>query len=464
MLSRLQNDERGVALIAVMLVSMVCLSLGTVILQLSLHSSDAAAFDGKRLSAVTASESGIDEYLADVGSLTGTELCASRTGTMDTTGARYDVTVQLYDAAGGPIACSATASPATALVTSVGSDGANGREVDRRMQASVALSPNYGGFGQAIFADQSLTLGNQLMLQDDVLNDAGIYTNGDFTSTNNVTVEGPVYVQGSATISNSGTFGGGVWANGALSASNGATILSQATSSTSSVSLSNNVSVQGDARAGTSITLSGSSSVTGSQTSMSPQGAPPQQSFPQLRWDNATQAAWQAAGYTVNTYTSCATAKAFVDSGPVGSYVVRITANCALSWSNNSTVNLQGNMAIITDGSISTSQRVTFNGVGGTFDLFLMVPYPTTGSPNCTTGGTITTSNLTVLNDLETFVYTPCTVSFANNNSSGWAGQILGATVDLTNHMTLQFRPITVPGAVVSGYEAELQFVREITT
>ncbi len=332
------------------------------------------------------------------------------------------------------------------------------------MQASVALSPNYGGFGQAIFADQSLTLGNQLTLQDDILNDAGIYTNGNFTSTNNVTVEGPVYAQGSATISNSGTFGGGVWANSAVSVSNGATIGSETTSSTSSVSLSNNSAVQGDARAGTSITLSGSSSVTGTQTPMSPQGAPPQHTFPQLKWDSATQTAWQAAGYTVNTYTSCATAKAFVDSGPVGSYVVRITANCALSWTNNSTVNLRGNIAIITNGTISTSQRVTLNGVGGTFDLFLMVPYPTTGSPNCTTGGTITTSNLTVLNGLNTFVYTPCNVSFANNNSSGWAGQIVGSTVSLTNHMTLQFRPITVPGAVVAGYDAELQFVREVTS
>ncbi len=463
MLSHLRDDERGIALVVAMLVSMVCLSLGTVILQLALHSSDGSAFDGNRLSAVTAAETGVDEYLADVDGLAGSALCASRTGTMDSTGANYDVTVQLYDAAGSTISCGSAATPATAVVSSVGSDGPAGREVSRRMEASVALTPTYGGFGQAIFADQSLSLGNQLMLQDDVLNDAGIYTNGDLTSTNNVTVEGPVYVQGSATISNSGTFGDGVWANGALSVSNGATVVGQATSSTSSVTLSNNATVQGDARAGSSISLSGSATVTGSQTPMSPQGPPPQQSFPQLTWDNEIQDAWEDAGYTVNTYTNCATAKAFIDSGPAGSYVVRIAANCALSWSNNSTVNLQGDMAIVTDGTISTSQHVTFNAVGGPFDLFLMVPYPSTGSPDCAAGGTITTSNLTVLNDFQTFVYTPCTVSFANNNSSGWAGQIVGSTVSLTNNMTLQFRPITVPGAVVSGYEAELQSVREVT-
>ncbi len=460
-LVRRLRQEEGIALIVVLLAAMVLSSLSLAVFQLSLHATDGAAYDDKRLQAITAAETGIDDFLGSIEDAVGQAVCDPETGDLVATRATWTTTVQIFDETGAELACTDDAEPDTALVTAVGSIGGT-QHVSRTMQAHVRLAPVYGGFGNAIFAEQGLSVVNQLTVMGDVGDDGDLYTNGDFTSDNNTEVHGRVYAQGAALLENSGTVFTGVWANDEVHMANSVAVFGDVTSSTSSITLENSAQIQGDARAGTTITHDGTQ-ISGTETPNSPQGPPPLQEFPVLVWDAGVQEAWEDAGFTVSTYTNCATAKAFIESGFTGSHVVRIATDCDLSWTNNSSVDLGGDLAIITDGSISTVNSTTFTGIGEERELFLMVAYPSTGAPDCSTGwGTISVSNLTQLNNLNTFVYSPCLISFGNNNSGGWNGQLIGGQVDLTNQMQLNYVPITVPSANLVGYEAFLSFIREI--
>jgi len=334
------------------------------------------------------------------------------------------------------------------------------------MQSEVRFTPIYGGFNKAIFSDTGLNILNKLNVNGYQGNDGDVYTNGNFSLNNNTVISGSVYAQGHADIAQ-GIVKANVWANNYVRLTNGLQVFGNATSSTSYISLDSNSTVFGNAKAGT--TISGGT-VKGTTTPNSPSGTPPQQSLPQLKYDAQ---AWKdpdgdpatlTDDYTVVNYTSCALAKVFINSSPVGNYAVRISPTCALSWGNNSVVNLKGNLAIITDGSISTVNQTNWNSVGGPWTVFFIRPYPDSGTLDCSTGNyNISVSNNTGFNNgTKVFVYTPCTVNFGNNNANGVNGQIIGGTVNITNQMTLNYYPILVPNFNLTGYTANVSYLREI--
>jgi hypothetical protein len=325
------------------------------------------------------------------------------------------------------------------------------------METAVRLTPIFGGLNQAIYSNNQLDIQNKLEVNGNIGNDGDVYTNGNFSLGNNTIISGSAYAQGYAAIGQ-GVVKADVWANNYVDLSDGIQVLGNATSSTSYVQLSNNSHVYGNAKAGT--TISGGT-IDGSQTPNSPSGPPPQIPFPQVPYNPVE---WTKAGYTIVNYSSCALAKTFINSGPIGNYVVRITPTCALSWGNNSTVNLRGNMAIFTDGSFSLVNQNTWNGVGNKHTLYIIRPYqsglpctPPTPSPY-----DINVSNNTSFNNLQVFVYSQCTINFGNNNASGFEGQIIGGQVNITNQMVVNFKPITVPGFNRIGYRSDISYLREI--
>src|SRR5205814_5151254 len=129
--------------------------------------------------------------------------------------------------------------------------------------------------------------------------DGDVYTNGDFALGNNTIIGGSVYAQGSATIAQ-GVVKANVWAKNAVNLSSGLEVFADTTSSTSSITLSNNSTIDGNAKAGT--TISGGT-VKGTKTQNSPSGAPPVLSLPQIGYD---QQAWVNAGYTIHNSILCA--------------------------------------------------------------------------------------------------------------------------------------------------------------
>ena len=58
--SRLHREESGVAMVIAMLVVFVVVLLSIVILDLSIHNTDQAAYDRKRVTSIAAAEAGID--------------------------------------------------------------------------------------------------------------------------------------------------------------------------------------------------------------------------------------------------------------------------------------------------------------------------------------------------------------------------------------------------------------------
>ena len=59
MLIRLRRDERGIALISALLISMVLVSLAVAVVSLSIHNSEQSANDRKRLQAINTAEAGL---------------------------------------------------------------------------------------------------------------------------------------------------------------------------------------------------------------------------------------------------------------------------------------------------------------------------------------------------------------------------------------------------------------------
>src|SRR2546425_3192855 len=257
------RDERGIAMVTALLVSMVLLFLSIAVIALSLHNSTQSAFDRKRVQAIGAAEAGIDVYLSALTTMPDSTACQPIDQDLQTSPpAHYHVTITLYSdwPPATQIACPAQpgqplpAQPLGALVRSKGTavNVGNPAAVSRTMEMQVRLVPIFGGFNKAIFSNDQLNFQNKMTENGYQGNDGDVYTNGDFTLGNNTLISGTVYAQGSATIGQ-GVVKANVWAKKFVDLSSGIQVFANTTSSTSSIALSNNSHIYGNAKAGTSI-------------------------------------------------------------------------------------------------------------------------------------------------------------------------------------------------------------------
>jgi hypothetical protein len=179
---------------------------------------------------------------------------------------------------------------------------------------------------------------------------------------------------------------------------------------------------------------------------------------------------WQAAGYTVQTFTDCAAAKTFIGglSATTTKYVVRITTGCDLSYANNTTVNLGRDLAIITDGSFTAQNNFTFQSTsppGNTYSLYLLVPYTKAngGAQTCTPTGTgnVNLTNRTTFNRLNVAIYTPCTANVANLTRVN--GQVIARTINVANNFSMRFSPLLIPNnGFITGSKVDVAYLREV--
>jgi hypothetical protein len=464
---RMHREERGIAMVVAMLSLLVVVLVSVAVVTLSTHNAEQSSYDRKRLQAVAAAEAGIDDWLASLPVSNTAQICTPLSKDLPTTPkSHYDVSVKLYsqwppDDSNLITSCPPSLQPRAGLVVSVGTAISAGVDTAKRtFEALARISPSYGGFDAAIFSEDGMALVNKLTDNGNAGNDSDIYTNGNLLITNNQTINGSIYAQGSIDIEAPASVKQDVWAGGSVIVKNNTSIFGDVKSSTSSITTANPAHIYGDARAAT--TISGSGTIDGAKISNSPEAPPPSLPFPQYNW---VESDWQAAGYdTTHQYSDCASAQSFINSNPappVGKvgYTVRVAATCALTWGNNSTVNLRTNMAIVTDGSVTFQNQNNWNGIGGKFYAYFIVPYA--NGSNCTGGiHDITFSNNTNWSNLVVGVYTPCTANIANQNVE--FGQIFGGTVNITNQMTFTFSPILFPGSNVVGWNPEVSYIREI--
>jgi hypothetical protein len=262
-------------------------------------------------------------------------------------------------------------------------------------------------------------------------------------------------------MSNGSQIVGNLWALNSVSINNPATVTGNVISSTSSIGGTGTIG--GSATAGT--TIAAALTVGGNEYPNTPQGPPPTQAFPKLCQVAITGVcdAMPWAGYTVSTYTDCTSAKNFLTTGTItGDRVVFINAVCNLAIGNNDDVTFTGNLAVVTQGSITTSQQNDWDGVAGK-SLFLIVNYRSIFTASCVPG---TSYNISIGNnsnflDAAVLFYSPCTVTL--NNSNNFIGQALGNTVNITNHFTLSYRPVLVPGVpALAGFDQGIVYLREV--
>jgi hypothetical protein len=454
-------------MITALLAIAVAMILGVTVMQTSFHTTHASAYDRARTQSVHAAEAGLDVVLSTLPS-TATLPCAL-TGTLSGTPvATWSATITYYPSyplIGSALACvggylPGTSIPGGAVIDSIGSvtNWPTGT-VERTMQTEVRMSPLRGAFDKAIFSDETPVISNNLTIYGDNGNNADVITNSDWTCVNSLLVYGSLYVQGTASMGNSCRTMVDLWANDAITMSNSARVDHDAKSSTGNLTMTNNSAVGNNVVIGGSTCSGCAGKVGGSITTGHVQPPPPTTEFPEITFDAAS---WTDDGWSIASYTDCDAAKSWIlDSANQGSKtVIRITGGCTLDFTNNTTITRTEDLAVFTDGEITTNNRVTWQtGDSSWHDLFLIVE----SGASCTgTDGRITMSNLTSFDRLYFFVYSPCLSTFANNNTSG-RGQIYGNVVAATNNLTFTFHAMLVPGAgAITGYQNDVQFVREI--
>jgi type II secretory pathway pseudopilin PulG/cytoskeletal protein CcmA (bactofilin family) len=462
LIHRARNREEGFALVTAVVTLSIVSMIAAAVITLSAHGSRSSAYDRNRLLAVNAAEAGLDDYYAAIPTSTNGGCDPVDRDLPTTPTSHYHRAVVLYSTwppqDSSVMTCQNPLStqPLGALITSTGTAVASSTTpATRTMESLMKLAPYYGSYNNAIFSDTGINLVNQLTDNGFQGHDADVYTNGNYVETNNVTIDGSVYAQGYVDIRSSAMIRGDIWANGYVSLDGQITVYGRVRSSAGSVLVDNSAHVYGSARAAT--TVSGSGVIDGTRITNSPTGPPPALALPHITYDPTD---WTSQGYTIQTYSTCSAAQTFINALPSGNYVVRITPSCALTWGNNSGFNLQGNLAIITDGSVTFQNRSNISGSGGIYKLFFIRPW--VSGLSCDGGNNdISFSNNTNFNNVYLAVYTQCTANMANQN--GQIGQIFAGTVNVTNQMSFTYFPILFPGAQQLGYDVFISYIREVT-
>ncbi len=495
-LRKLHRDEGGVALIMAMMVAFVVLLLSIYVLGQATHNQQQAAYDRDRLTAANAAEAGLDWWYQKVQNTvvenlpltayTGSVISGPNTVSFTATPTFYKddkgSTGQEWPVGVQP---TATNYPKSVKIVSVGtaSDGST-----RTMETFMALHPVYGGFDGALIANSNTTFTNNFTVNGNAGNDGDIVIlNGNFNAPSGlVTVKGSIYVGTPGYFANIGTqlhVYGQVWATGQVTINHPQALVDLDAKSTSAGVTVTSGKVSGKAYYCTGAAPP-SSKVTGGSVQTCSLGNPPTTSFPHVQYD---QSAWQSLGYTLfKTFTDCTSARNYVESSAAstngtynadaplnpGGIVVRITANCDYNNSNNFTLTMGSNLAIVTDGGINISQKSTWNGVTGTKNLYFIHAWPSSGTYPCSASnpdgayetGDVAVGQLTSFDThVQTSVYTPCEAVMLNNNSA-FQGQVIGGTMTVGNLFNMNYRPVLIPGAKVTGFKEDVAYIREVAS
>lgn len=464
------REERGVAMITAVLISVAVLFLGIVAVGLAAHDATQSARNRERVQSIAAAEAGLDYYLSHlVNANVNDVICDPVEQPLTfTPGSRFRVEATFWNG-GDEIDCTGSSLdgvpplPDRVVVRSVGT--ALGEDPARTMEAVVTLESFSATplLPYAIFADQGINLDSNTQIIGNAGNDADVYTNGDVNLDSNTTVSGSVFSRGSIHLDSNTEVKVDVHAGNDTSSDtndidmDSRSIVRGDGIAEDDISLQPNSRILGSARAGGSIT---GGQIGGSEVEGPPvPSPPPAQTFPTLSFDVS---AWQEAGYTVNSYTSCTDAKSFLDQLSSGGvvvqpYVVRITDDCTLSWTNVD-VDVRDALAIVTDGGVSLGGNVRVQPAGGPHDLFLLLGMDDAQAPCDFT----MSSNARIQPGLNTFVHTPCTFELRSNTTVS-EGQFFGGTVNFnSNSAFLNYKPVPLPGNSPPGWTVVETFRREV--
>lgn len=488
MLKKLQREE-GFAIITAVMTSVVVVLLGTTVVQLAVHNSESSSYDRRHVQSIGAAESGLDYYMSFLTATGGQTPPCMVNKPMEGSPGRFTVTPTFYDSTGAVISDFTCANPnlqttpSAVLLHSVGCSKTipavdpvsatpgvyecepitDRSEMSRTMEAYAKLSVATGGTfdnAGAIVAQNSVNFTSNATIGGNNYSDADVYSNGTVTLASGSTLYGKVYVQGAFTMASNSEVKKDVSANGGITMSSKAIIRGSATSSNSSITLANNATIYGTAKAKLSIT--GGTVVGGRSANQNPAPeAVPARTYPAFTY---TPSDWTTAGFTnPGDFATCSAAETYIRSTwTTGNLLVRITApgsSCTLTFATNTTYSMKGNLAVISQGPVTFSTNSRFvPPASGTANVFLFAGLSGTAPCNITMN-----SNAGFNPGITTLMYVPstCTIDMLSNTALS-QGQIMAGTVNFKHTAQYSYSRLTVPGTGAGGFKQDLTYKREI--
>ncbi|MGH8869299.1 MAG: pilus assembly PilX family protein [Actinomycetes bacterium] len=453
------SHERGSVLVAAMMVMGVVMSLTLLIITVSISTGKTSGHDRQRLVAVDAAEAGVDAAYASIQS-SGVSLPCSWPASGSTDVKTYPDTASVkatmqYYSGSTPLTCvsgvlPAGSTPTRAVISSVGTTGElSGRAGERKMEALVNLIPQSSGrLDKPIVGDTGITLSQAATINGNVGSDADLYTSGNYTCTSSPIIKGSIYAPyGSITMDQTCTSTADVWARDAVTLTGNKTIGGRVLSSQSSINAASNTNVNGTLIAKGNITWPGctASKCLKNQSAVPP---PPEQSFPKLRGDDATLAAWTAQGYQViaqpaGVACGSATGDWIKANAPTLSQKTLLRTSCAVTFASTNAITFGKDFALFAYGGISTTNLVSFT-ASEPRNINMVVPFDAQ-APACTSPTVNVGNNFSSPSNVTLLWYSPCDITYANGGGS-YGAVYSGSQLISGNAFTLNFKPIQLYG------------------
>jgi cytoskeletal protein CcmA (bactofilin family) len=480
-LREMRDGEDGVALVTAILASAVVLILSVSAVSLAIHNTQSSGFDRRRLQAVGAAEAGIDQYYAILNTtaftsaglqaVSGMDSSCRLTRTLSTTPTTTFTVTPTFatdNAGSNASACPTPAflsllpsGPWYVTLTSVGNVA--GLAPYRTLQSKARLSNTGSGIvfpAAAMVGHTGLNLSANVQVYGNGGDNADLYTDNYIAVTTQSNIKGNIYAQGTATISN-GNFqvAGSVWAKNAVSIGGGR-VGTDVISSTSTVSVSGNTRVYGNAKAASTITVLSPAQILGTQSpNTSGIGDPPSLTYP--TYNSTTFNNYGSADFPgyVNQ-GSCSGAQTAINNWTSGNLYIRLTG--CTTFNPPSISSMPGNLAILTDGGITMTTGTKFMTTGNTSRAV----YLFTGMTG-TCGNFTAQSNTGFGPNLKVLLYTPqsCSVTIQSNSFNA-SGQIFSGTITFSSNTSFTYAPVPLPTetAGASGVLVDVVYKREVAS
>jgi hypothetical protein len=472
---KLFKDERGIAMVSAMLVTLVVTSLAATGFALATHNSQQSGNDRRRVDSIAAAEAGIDAYLQYIATAptTGTA-CSLPNGTLTATPpATYVVSATYYTGtdAATQIPCSGgvlsgSTAPGAILIHSVGT--AAGRS--RTMEAWYGLVPNSTvttAFTGAVYSYKDATFSGGSAQFSSNTHQGNLYAEtGNINLSGSSLIDGVIAARaGTVTLSGSAQGLGDVTAYSTLATSGGVIIWGNGRSS---MGANNN----GAIIKGTEYWCSSKQGVGLAGTTKECNSTLPtdQGGFPYFSWTDfqANNAKFHEGAYTIQSFNTgsnndCTNAHNYIMTGPTGNNAVYIGTNCTLNFPGGA-IPVNGNIAVVSVGSLNLSGGSYFNPPNSNTGFHLRLEFNINSTaPACTSNGIAFSGGSSTGAGVQAELRTPCYANFSGGSFSG-TGSVLAGNVNFSGGSSINAMPSEDGTHIVngSGFIEKFQYRREI--
>jgi hypothetical protein len=464
MMKRLRDDS-GVAMVTAILAVMVAAFLAGTGFSVAQHTLEQSGNDRRSVQAVHAAEAGIDGFLRYLSTapISSSACTLGPQPLTSTPASSFLVTAKYYDSSNALMTCNGTppalsAVPAAVVIDSVGASSG----VSRTMQGYYGLAALQGGYtlyNGAVYTDGDATFNGQATMIGAPYG-ADLVSNGNVTLGGGGTISGSVLVQGALTIKGGTDIKQDAISKLRLDMSGGAIVRGNARSSTADVLTSNNSTIHG-----TAYYCTGSPpEANGAELQECNPNLPDTKDWSQLQF-TYNQSDWTSSpfNYSIHQFNdpnACTNAKTFIGNITSGDRLIRINSTCTLSYSGQDKVDVKGNLAIVSNGSLSMNSQAEFT-AGTSRKLFLMfnilTPRP------CSSTGISFNSQARISSTLDALLYTPCQVTFGAQSST-LNGQLVAGNAIFGAGANITSVAVQVPGPNPNGFAQTMKYRREVVS